>query len=101
MSIDIRPHHLHIVQYILQQYVPDARVRVFGSRAKGTARKTSDLDLCIDAGAPLSFTTAGNLSEDFAESDLPYKVDVVDWHACSPDFQELINSSSLALPLAD
>lgn len=31
-----------------------------------------------------------NIIKDFEESDLPYKVDIVDWNKCSDDFRALI-----------
>lgn len=45
--IKVTDEQLKIVLDILQQYVPDAEVRVFGSRYNLTARKYSDLDLAI------------------------------------------------------
>ena len=35
------------VMVILEQYVPNAEVWVFGSRVSGTAREHSDLDLVV------------------------------------------------------
>ena len=63
---------------------------VFGSRATGRARPYSDLDLLIDAGRPLSLDEAAILAEAFSDSDLPYRVDIVDWHAISEHFRQLI-----------
>ena len=78
MLLDIRPDHLKIVQDILQKCVPEREVWAFGSRAKWLAKEYSDLDLCILGKTPLSFRTLGLLEEAFEDSDLPYKVDVVD-----------------------
>ena len=47
MLIDIRSDHLQMVQDILKRHIPNHEVSVFGSRVKGTAKDTSDLDLCI------------------------------------------------------
>src|SRR6218665_700450 len=88
--LDVRADHLELVQRILQQHVPDAEVWAFGSRAKGLARDPSDLDLCIRAAAALSFEQMGLLREAFEESNLPYKVDVVDWTMASAAFREII-----------
>ncbi|WP_265304312.1 restriction endonuclease subunit S [Verminephrobacter eiseniae] len=88
--LDVRADHLELVQRILQQHVPDAEVWAFGSRAKWLARDSSDLDLCIRAAAALSFEQMGLLREAFEESNLPYKVDVVDWTMASAAFREII-----------
>ena len=82
---------LAIVQGVLAAHAPpDAVVRVFGSRARGEARRGSDLDLAIDAGRPLTSRESGALADAFEESDLPYTVDVVDVRAASEGFVELI-----------
>ena len=59
---------------------------VFGSRAKLCARIFSDLDLLVRANKPLSMQALANLAFDFEESDLPYKVDLVDWNSASDAF---------------
>ena len=53
---------------------------MFGSRATGRARRYSDLDLAIDAGRRLTLDEIAGLAEAFSDSDLPYKVDLADWH---------------------
>ena len=49
--IDLRPQDTTIVQSILAASLGrDVKTWVFGSRASGASRRTSDLDLLIDAG---------------------------------------------------
>ena len=69
---------------------PDATVWVFGSRATGRARRYSDLDLAIDAGRTLSLDETAALGEAFSDSDLPYRVDIVDWYAIGDRFGRLV-----------
>ena len=38
-----------------------------------------------------------SIKEKFQESDIPFKVDVVDFHSISKDFQKLISRESLKL----
>lgn len=79
LLLDIQPNHLKIVLDILHKHLPkNAQVWVYGSRAKGNARKYSDLDLAIDCGKPISDILMIDLKDDFIESDLPYKVDIID-----------------------
>lgn len=89
--IDLSAEHRQLVLQLLAELLPaSARVWVCGSRATGRARRYSDLDLLIDAGRPLSPDETGLLREAFEESDLPYQVDVVDWHAIGDRFRRLI-----------
>jgi predicted nucleotidyltransferase len=88
--IDLLPKYLLIVENILKQYVPNHHVIAFGSRVKGKAKKFSDLDVCIMAEKQLSHHEIWNLKEAFAESDLPIRVDVVQWATIRPEFREII-----------
>ncbi|NGZ28150.1 MAG: nucleotidyltransferase domain-containing protein [Magnetococcales bacterium] len=95
--LDIRPDHLKMVQEILKKHLPDQEVWAFGSRVKGTAREYSDLDLCVISDKPLDLGLQGDLLDDFAESDLPWKVDVVDWATTSDPFRERIAHQKVIL----
>jgi predicted nucleotidyltransferase len=97
MPINIRVDHLTIVQDILRQHVPSCRVLAFGSRVKLTARDTSDLDLCVVGAKPLPMIKLAELRDAFSDSNLPYKVDVVDWATMTPDFQVLVTDNCFEL----
>ena len=96
--IDIRPTDLAIVQHILRDALPsDVRVWVFGSRALWTTKHSSDLDLAIDAGRILTREESTALADGFDESDLPYKVDVVDMHTVSDNFRKIVERDRVKL----
>jgi predicted nucleotidyltransferase len=89
---------LSLVHSILATWLPMREVRMFGSRARGTPKPYSDLDLVIMGENPIPLTTQGQLQEAFASSDLPWRVDVVDWASTSPEFRSHIASHSIQLP---
>ncbi|MFA6038226.1 MAG: nucleotidyltransferase domain-containing protein [Legionellales bacterium] len=99
--LDILPEDKLIILQILKRHLPvSAQVWVFGSRAKSNAKPYSDLDLAIDLnGETLSLQLLANLAFDFEESDLPYKVDIVDWNAIDTTFQARIRIDCQALDL--
>lgn len=99
--IDLRPEHLAIVRNILQIHVPDRVVEVFGSRVQGRTKKASDLDLVIMGDNPLDIRTFGNLQEAFSESDLPMKVDIVEWARTSASFRKIIEEQKVKFPKID
>jgi len=68
----------------------DPQVWIFGSRAKGKARRGSDLDLAIDLGRPIMQPEKILLSEVFAQSNLPYTVDIADIRTVSDKFQAIL-----------
>lgn len=95
--IDIRPDHWEIVRGILQKHVPQNEVWAFGSRAKWTAKPYSDLDLAVITNQPLPLQISANLSDDFSESDLPWKVDVVDWATTRASFRKIIERDKVVV----
>lgn len=95
MPLDVRSDHLGIIQNILNSYIPNTRVVAFGSRVNGAAKKHSDLDLCIMTDQPLSLGKLADLRDEFSLSNLPYKVDVIDWTTITPDFQKIILENCL------
>jgi type I restriction enzyme S subunit len=98
--IDIRTSDLEIVQTILRECLPkNMKIWVFGSRAKWTTKDSSDLDIAIDVGRKLTKAEVSQLEDAFAESDLPYRVDIVDLHYVSDNFKEIIEQDKVALPM--
>lgn len=53
-------------------------VYLFGSRARGTARATSDIDVALDGRTPLSKGRLSRLREALEESRVPLRVDLID-----------------------
>ena len=88
--IDITAPNWEIVRLILGRHVPATEVWAFGSRATWTAKEYSDLDLAVIGDEPLGLTVSAALADDFAKSDLPFKVDVVDWATTSESFRKII-----------
>jgi len=88
--IDIKPAHLQTVKRILGEHVPDCEVRVFGSRVKNEAKVYSDLDLAVVCQNDLGADRLRHLKEAFEESDLPFRVDVLDWNRISESFRKVI-----------
>lgn len=89
-----------LVRSILTAWLPGREVRFFGSRARGTPKPYSDLDLVIMGDTPTDLSTLGQLQEAFASSDLPWRVDVVDWATTSAEFRAHIATQSVPLPFA-
>ena len=88
--IDLKTRHLELVKSILATHVPNVEVRAFGSRVAGGARDYSDLDLVIVDKDKINRKTLFRLEDAFADSDLPFRVDVLDWHRISESFRKII-----------
>jgi predicted nucleotidyltransferase len=70
-----------MVKSLLELYVPESEVWAYGSRVTGGYYEASDLDLVVLNPLDLTQETVGTarLKEAFMESDLPIRVDVLDW----------------------
>jgi predicted nucleotidyltransferase len=85
--------HLETIKRILAQYVGGCEVRAFGSRVIGPAKEHSDLDLAVVAGNKIQRRAKMLLREAFEESDLPFRVDVIDYNAVSGEFRAIIDAN--------
>lgn len=89
-DIDISGEQWEIVRRILQTHVPDYEVWAFGSRTQGTAKKFSDLDIVVVTDIRLPIQVSAELDDSFIESDLPWKVDILDWSTIDDSFRRII-----------
>jgi len=97
MPVQLDAESLAEVKRILASYVPTVEVWVFGSRATGAAKRFSDLDIALQGDAPIAYQTLSKLKHAFSESDLPMRVDVVDWNALDEEFREAIAAQRVPL----
>lgn len=99
--IDIRPEHWAIVRDILRRHVPGHEVWAFGSRAKHKAKRYSDLDLAVITDTPLPSAMITGLVSDFSDSDLPWKVDILEWATTSEIFKQIITRDKVVVQKGD
>ena len=88
--IKATPAQLRTITSILAAHTPGVEVRAFGSRVDGNPKDYSDLDLALVGTAKLDAAVMGGLKEAFEESDMPFRVDILDWNAISEEFQKVI-----------
>ena len=82
--------YLGMVRRLLAQHVPEIDVWAFGSRVQGSATPHSDLDLALVSERPLAMERLARLSLSFEESDLPFRVDLVELSKAAPAFRAII-----------
>ncbi len=97
MAIDLKKRYLEEILEIIQKTIPDCQVRIFGSRVTGRSAKFSDLDLVVEGKDELGLSTMVRIKDAFTESNLPFKVDVLDWLAISSEFRRQINQECVAI----
>jgi predicted nucleotidyltransferase len=85
---------------VLRRLLPDLRFAyLFGSIAEGRDRPESDVDIAVDAGAPLSASRMGTVVARLSDHT-GRQVDLVDLQVAGPEvrFQVLLRGDVLASP---
>lgn len=98
--IEISPRDWADVLRILREQVPAIEVWAFGSRARRTAKPYSDLDLALITRQPRSLEQMAAITDAFETSDLPIRVDVVDWASTSEAFRKIIERDRVVVQTA-
>ena len=77
---------------VIGEFPEIRKAAVFGSRAKGTFKKGSDIDIAI-FGEEISFTTIAGLHDKLEEqSPMPYFFDIVDYtHSTHQELKQHID----------
>ena len=70
----LTPKTFALIRDVFQRYPDVTRVVLFGSRAKGTARPESDIDLALDGD--ISPDTVSRIASDLDDQPLPYRFDI-------------------------
>jgi predicted nucleotidyltransferase len=69
---------------------PKVKIFLFGSQATGTQVHGSDIDIALDAEKPMNRAEVGEVREILNATDIPYKIDVVDFHSVPEAMQKMI-----------
>ena len=95
--ITVSVRHLRYLLEQLKLYIPDATVWAFGSRVKGSNRTSSDLDLAVLCDKQTAKKQLPKLNEVFVESDIPFKVQLLDFNRLPANMQENIKKKYVIL----
>lgn len=77
----------------------DARLKLFGSRARGDARRVSDIDLALVSGQPIAVADMAALREALEESLIPFRIDLVDYASAPTHLRAAIDREGIPWPV--
>ncbi len=99
--IDLNAKHRMIVDDIILRLLPaNTCLYAFGSRVCGTAKPHSDLDLVIKGASRIEKRIMRELALAFDDSDLPFRVDIIDWASITENFRAIIAPQIVPLAAA-
>ena len=75
---------------IITRHLSDARIFLFGSRAKGDAGETSDFDIAVDAGSKISLGVIARIKDEIDELRTLKSIDIIDLNRVNPEFKTVI-----------
>ena len=75
-AMGLKPHQYQLIEEIVLVHPLVEHAWVFGSRALGTFKDSSDIDLALE-GPHLSMSTIAQIQDQFEQSTFPYNVDVI------------------------
>ena len=96
-QIDVPKTHLKYILEQIELYIPDSTVWAFGSRVKGSNRSTSDLDLAVLCDKETARKQLPALNEVFVESDIPFKIQLLDFNRLPENMQDNIKEKYIIL----
>lgn len=68
---------------------------LFGSRAEGRSNSTSDYDIALKAAGQIPVQIISAIKEKLEESNIPYKIDIVDYRSISLALQATIDKGGI------
>ncbi len=80
---------------LIHSLIPEAKIYLFGSRARGTNQQWSDIDLALDAGKKIERGRIAEMLDILAATDIPYEVDIVDFHNINSELKECIEKEKI------
>lgn len=76
---------------LIRVFLPDVKIYLYGSRARGTYKEHSDIDLALDTGEKVSRSILGEIRDVLAATNIIHSIDVVDLNgAISATLREAI-----------
>ena len=96
-KIAIPTEELRFLLDEIERFIPSTTVWAFGSRVDGTCRQSSDLDLAVHCDKETALKELPKLNERLIESDLPFKVQILDFNRLPENMQGNIKEKYVML----
>lgn len=82
---------------IIRTYLKENSVDIilFGSRAEGNASNVSDFDIALRSKTEINDSILNNIKEKLENSNIPYKIDLVDYNKVTDALRESIDRTGI------
>lgn len=93
--MNLHSKHLKTLQTLFSKHPTIAQALLFGSRALGTHKESSDIDIALKGD--ITPTLLAHLKEELEDSTLPYFCDILDYERAPQELKEHIDTHALTL----
>lgn len=87
---NLKQEYKDLILKAIAYHFPDAKVLLFGSRARGTNHPGSDVDLALDTGKPIKLHELFRMRKTLENIPLALDIDIVDMHNIPSELKQLI-----------
>ena len=99
MNYGLSEKYLAIIHEILAPHQAITHAFLFGSRARGAFKPTSDVDIALKGA--ITITLIAKIRAEFEESNLPFFVDIVDYTKADNALKSEIDAQGVLLYVKD
>ncbi len=86
----LKAEYKRLILKAIDYHFPQAKVILFGSRARGTHKSGSDIDLALDIGEPIQLSEMARARVTLENLPLALDVDIVDMNNIPIELKEII-----------
>ncbi|MCC7415006.1 MAG: nucleotidyltransferase domain-containing protein [Epsilonproteobacteria bacterium] len=86
----LKPEYKRLILKAIDYHLPQAKVILFGSRARSTHKPGSDIDLAIDSGEPIKLHEMSRIRVTLENLPISLEMDLVDIHNIPDELKALI-----------
>lgn len=86
----LKEEYKNLILKAIAYHFEHAKLILFGSRARGTNRPGSDIDLAIDTGQPIKLREMSRIRITLANLPISLEMDIVDMNNISDELKQII-----------
>ncbi len=75
---------------LINALLPEVKIYLYGSFARGTQQRWSDIDLALEMNEKINYNTIAEIKDILSASSIPFKFDIVDISSVSEEMRNQI-----------
>ena len=87
---NLKQEYKDLILKAIAYHFPEVKVILFGSRARGTNKPGSDVDLALDLGEPIKLREMSRTRKTLENLPLALDIDIVDMHNIPDELRQVI-----------